>query len=189
MTETDLSDDREAVPAGVVPRSLPPFDDEGFLPPHEGERMVRMGSCAPYRISLETLTQRFGTTPRRLELCEGLRKHRAALHELGIVTGFQWVGGSFLTVSEREPSDIDVVTFFAAPPALATRDALQELSRARPDVFLPTRARETFGVDAYFVRLKMSHQTFRSLTLWYALFSHDRPTGRWKGFVELGLAP
>jgi hypothetical protein len=84
---------------------------------------------------------------------------------------------------------VDVVTFFVMPPAWRDRAERERVVRARPDLFKPTEAKARFGCDAYFVALGMNAAMFRSLTLWYALLSHDRKTLAWKGFVEVDLAP
>ena len=62
---------------------------------------------------------RFGDTVARREILKGFLNFRTALHAAGLVKGFQWVNGSFVehTVQRenREPRDMDVVTFFDIP--------------------------------------------------------------------------
>jgi hypothetical protein len=38
------------------------------------------------------------------------------------------------------------------------------------------------------VAVSLRRKSYRLVSLWYALFSHDRHTLTWKGFVELGIA-
>lgn len=71
---------------------LPPFDEAGNLPP---------GIHWP---TWRDFVERFGTTPRRLRLIEGLRKALQALRRAGC--GTVYVDGSFVT-SKEVPGDFD----------------------------------------------------------------------------------
>ncbi len=70
---------------------------------------------------------RFSTSSARCKILEGLLDYRQAMHRIGLVSGFQWLDGSFLedveTIEKREPRDIDVVTFFHTPNPLSITDA------------------------------------------------------------------
>lgn len=162
---------------------LPPHDPDGFLPPHVGERMVMRMPCSPYRVSARELARRFATTPRRAELADGLLRMRADARATGLRVGFQWVGGSFVEERAGDPNDLDVATFFVVPRDWDARAS----ARAAEHLFQPTAARARYGCDAYFVRMAGRRKDLRALTLWYALFSHDRATMRWKGYLELDL--
>jgi hypothetical protein len=78
---------------------------------------------SPYRVDLISFIDRFSTTAPRVKILDGLLRFRAWLHNLGILSGFQWVDGSFLedieTIAKRPPNDIDVVTFFDMPPGVS----------------------------------------------------------------------
>jgi hypothetical protein len=58
---------------------------------------------------------RYGVTAERAAILTGLLDYRAALRNVGIMDGFQWLDGSFVedveAIRSRPPSDIDVVTF------------------------------------------------------------------------------
>jgi hypothetical protein len=57
---------------------------------------------------------RFGNSPERIAILDGLLSYRLALTTAGMVDGFQWLDGSFTedveTLQRRSPNDIDVVT-------------------------------------------------------------------------------
>jgi hypothetical protein len=165
---------------------LPPHGPSGFLPPHLGERFVLRGGCSPYRITPSLLVERFATSKKRVALLRGLFRLRADARQAGIETGFQWLGGSFVD-DRADPNDLDVVTFYQTPAAFRQAGVANVVARY-PNLFRPTAAKETYGCDAYFISLALRRKSYRLVSLWYALFSHDRHTLTWKGFVELGIA-
>src|SRR5690606_3212200 len=97
----------------------------GVLPPVNPDNPTGPDR-SPYQVSLVDLVLRFGTSPKRREILDGLLRFREQLHNLGLVTGFQWLDGSFLEevelLEQRPPHDIDVVTF-VEPPAEFAVDA------------------------------------------------------------------
>jgi hypothetical protein len=166
--------------------ALPPHVATGFLPPHLGERFVLRHGCSPWRISPLALVERYATSPGRIELLERLFRMRRDARALGVTAGFSWIGGSFVD-ARGEPNDLDVVTFYVPSGALDGEEGKRTV-RANPDIFKPTKAKETYGCDAYFLALRGNRKSYRMVSLWYALFSHDRETLVWKGFVEIGLS-
>jgi len=70
---------------------------------------------SPYVVGLLDVVERFATTPERIRILDGLLRFRADLHQTGIVSGFQWLDGSFMEQVEilehRPPRDLDVVNF------------------------------------------------------------------------------
>lgn len=76
--------------------------------------------------TLLDVVMRFGTSGERRHVLQGWLAHRAALHHLGLVSGFQWIDGSFVedveTLRGRAPNDVDVVSFVDAPAALPLQD-------------------------------------------------------------------
>ena len=50
---------------------------------------------SPYEVSVIDLVERFATSPERIEILEGYLNYRKALHDLGLLEGFQWLDGSF----------------------------------------------------------------------------------------------
>ena len=127
-------------------------------------------------------------------MLNGFFKYRAALHEVGLVSGFQWLDGSFLENVEvlevRAPNDIDVVTFFDLPEGKSQGDIFQQF----PELFPTTRTahlklKEMYCVDAYLEHLgKAPSRLVRQSSYWYSMWSHRRNQA-WKGFVQIDLAP
>lgn len=166
---------------------LPLHRADGTLPPHVGERMVLRHPCAPYPLSLAAFAEQFVTSKERVRLFLGLLALRRDLAAIGVSQGFQWVGGSFVERQPREPRDIDVVTFFVMPGALAEPGKAEALAQEHPALFSRRECMTKYTCDSFLVRLAMREEMFRAMTLWYALLSHDRRTLGWKGFVQLSL--
>jgi len=137
---------------------------------------------------------RFGQSPERLAVLDGLLRYRAALHKQGLVAGFQWVDGSFLEhieiIESRPPNDVDVVTFYRLPAGKSQGD----LARQAPELFPQNAAakkalKASFHVDAYLVGLEIPPERLtQQSAYWYSIWSHRR-NQVWKGFVQIDLAP
>lgn len=170
---------------------IPNYTHQGVLPPFiPGSSPSDSGSVAPYKTDLATFTQRYSGSPERIAILRGLISYRAALRELGIVGGFQWLDGSFVENCEFErgcpPNDIDLITFSFRPQTHTDSNAWRNLVRARPDLFDPTTTKNTFRCDAYFVDLSVDPVHLVAQTrYWFGLFSHQRDTYLWKGMIEV----
>jgi hypothetical protein len=150
---------------------------------------------APFRTSLREVVERFGTSATRLTLLNGLIQYRAALANIGLVEGFQWLDGSFTeNVEAREargPRDIDVITLYRRPAHLRTdRAGWQALVGANRELFLPPVVKLTYNCDAYMIDLDSSNpfSLVDQVRYWFGLFSHKR-NGIWKGMVQIPLCP
>jgi hypothetical protein len=170
---------------------IPAFTTSGVLPPFIGDTPTEPAQMAPYPVSFSDLANRFGATPQRWTLLNGLAAFRSALRATGIVAGFQWIDGSFLEDAEalrgRPPADIDLVTFAVLPPAMTPRDFA---ARYRP-LLNPRETRAAYGCDAYFVDLGLGARRPDLLVMqaryWYGLFSHQRASSLWKGMLQIDL--
>ena len=175
------------------PNAIPEWDDRGLLPPYlreAGEPRNR----SPYRASLTDVVRRFGNTTARRELLDGLLAFRAALHQAGLTRGFQWVNGSFVTdimqIANREPRDIDVVTFFHLPDGHTSESLAQEF----PELFDRNNNRIQYRVDALFTVLDNNDMRYMANRFAYFnnLWSHTREDQtsewQWKGYLELDLS-
>ena len=120
----------------------------------------------------------------------GFLGFRDALQATGLVEGFQWINGSFLEnveeVEERNPRDIDVVTFFHLPDG----EDQESLLQASPRLFDQQAMKADYHVDAYFVQLSTTapESLVAQSTYWNSLWSHRR-NGQWKGYLRVDLAP
>ena len=169
--------------------SIPKFNAAGVIPPFLKDPRL-MGRGSPYPASSSDVAQHFATSQRRCEILQGWLDYRARLLNLGM-TGFQWIDGSFcedLTRANREPGDIDVVTFWA-PPEQTDPDAFEEDLWAKHRALVdPKLTKQTFQTDAYFVRLE--NKEWAPVVLvhyWFGLFSHRRNDSAWKGIVQVPL--
>ena len=169
---------------------LPHWNGVGVLPPVRPEMPGNSPERSPYRVPLAGFVDRFATSPERMTILDGLLRFRGKLHELGIVSGFQWLDGSFLEQIEilesRYPRDMDVVTFFDMPPGENQRSLLQKAEQ----LFDQKHLKATYVVDGYFSVLgqPVDARQVQSIAYWYSMWSHRRD-GLWKGFVQVDMDP
>jgi hypothetical protein len=169
---------------------IPDWNPFGILPP------IRPGSTAiahdrsPYCATPLALCRRFGHTPDRRRILQGLMALRAELSAAGLADGFQWINGSFVEDSEstrgRSPGDVDVVRFVGLGDAMRQR----QLIASHRVLFYSQEAKAWFQVDHYLIAtdVDLDAEQARRVAYWYSLWSHRREDQRWKGFVELSLS-
>ncbi len=172
---------------------LPNWNSNGVIPPIDEQQPISV-ERSPYLVSLTDFVLRFGRTQERISVLNGFLRYRAALHSVGLVSGFQWLDGSFLEhvelLESRPPNDIDVVTFFELPAGKTQLD----LQSQAPDLFPATRSaqltlKNTYHVDAYLEYLgKAPARLVRQSSYWYSMWSHRRNQS-WKGYIQIDLAP
>lgn len=142
---------------------------------------------SPYKCSISQLCGRYATSVARVAILDGLLNLRSECRVRGIV-GFLWLGGSFLedieTLEQRDPNDIDAVTFIREPitPAAVAAAVSSPIDlRTRPYV------KVTYRVDHSFVELRSPASKLMNATYyWYGLYSHRR-NDLWKGMLEIQL--
>jgi len=174
------------VASGFV--AIPAWTADGVLPPHDASAPAS-GERSPYLVSLTDLVTRFATTPERRAIIAGLLAYRRALHETGVVRGFQWLDGSFAehveVIEQRPPNDIDVVTFYGLPAGVSQETFAPILGELYDHGVVKRRYR----VDGYLVDLAMDPtQLVLQAAYWYSMWAHRR-TAAWKGFLQIDLAP
>lgn len=166
---------------------IPSWTPDGVLPPIGHDPTAR-DDRAPYPVSVVDFVTRFGTTDTRRTIISGFLRFRAELAKAGLVSGFQWINGSFLEhveqIEGRSPRDIDVVTFFHLPKD-ATQDDL--LQRA-PWLTDHRDTEKRYSVDAYYVQLDADTPEYLigHAAYWNSLWSH-RKDGKWKGYLQIDL--
>lgn len=174
--------------------SIPAWDNRGVLPPVRPGQPGHSADRSPYRCSLQELVDYFGTSQSRIGLLQGFLQYREAMHQLGLVQGYQWINGSFAQDVERlegrPPGDIDIVNLLYLPAGYNQKSFVAAHPQA-VDVFDPARAKALFGMDAYTFVLggKATTQFVRQVTYWYSMWSHRKQDNAWKGFVEVDLIP
>lgn len=168
--------------------TFPVWNEEGLVPPVDLLNPTSRNR-SPYAVSLSVFVQRFATSPERVQILRGFLAFRAALHEVGLVEGFQWLNGSFLEDKERlkgvAPGDIDVVTYFQLPIGVSE----SELLTRHASLFEHDEIKATFHVDSFPQPLYVpAIRLINSSNYWYGMWSHQRDTLRWKGFATVDLA-
>lgn len=169
---------------------IPNWNISGLIPPIRPGQPGHSPERSPYRIGLMDIVNKFSETPERRNILSGLLRYRQALHDLGMINGFQWLDCSFMenveTTQSRHPNDIDVVTFFILPNGIDQAN----LAANNVDLFNHELVKEAFKVDAYFVEIgqESDHLHVRQISYWYSMWSHTRQE-KWKGFLEIDLSP
>jgi len=169
------------IPAWNLHGVIPPFD------PTDPTSTVR----SPYIVALPDVVLRFAVTPERIEIMEGFLRYRQLLHAAGIVAGFQWLDGSFLEdvemIRTAPPKDIDVTTFYRLPAGTTQ----SELANTHPILSDKTAIKRQHHTDGFLVCLDPNNLEYciRRANYWYGVWSHQRDTFRWKGFVQIDLDP
>ena len=145
------------------------------------------GFRAPYSVAILDVVMRFGTSAARRLILRGWLDHRAALHRMGLTSGFQWFNGSFVedaeTLRRRPPNDVDVVSLVEVGPSFhPTHPDDQALDH--------DTAKVLYKVDSYFVELNLlpPHHLAQVSAYWYSVWAHTR-TEQWKGFLQIDLSP
>lgn len=163
---------------------IPPFNQSGVLPPFlPGDSPANPAAVSPYATTMGDLVHRYATSVTRRRQLQGLLQMRDELRRIGVTDAFQWIDGSFSedieATEQRDPGDIDVVTFGQLPA-----NALN----AHPDLFNPQATKRQFSCDAYFVDMSLPAVAVHFQTCyWLGLFSHKRVTNLWKGMLLVPL--
>lgn len=169
---------------------IPSWSAAGVLPPIRPGALGHNADRSPYIATLEAVVDQFALSGERVRILLGLLQYRNALHQLGVVSGFQWLDGSFMedieTLESRPPKDIDVVTYLELPSG-HTQESLWD---AAGDLFKNKYVKQTYFVDAYPQVLggSLSAHSIKRVSYWYSMWSHRR-NGTWKGFVQVDLNP
>lgn len=170
---------------------IPEWSIQGVLPPIRPGREAVHRDRTPYRSDIVGFVERFALTPARIELLKCFLEYRKAIHDIGIVTGFQWINGSFAEhieiIGGRDPRDIDCVTFYAMPEGYTE----ETLYGKNPNLFEHSDVKSQFHVDSFYIDIaeNLTQELIDDLTYWYSLWSHQRDTFAWKGFIQIEIDP
>lgn len=169
---------------------IPAWTMAGILPPIRPGNPGHSPDRSPYAVPLFEVIEQFSSSPKRLAILQGLLDYRAELHKLGIVSGFQWLNGSFMqdveTQESRSPNDVDIVTYFYLP----TGETQATLATKAGSIFSNAYVKTTYLVDAYPFILgePTDARHIKQISYWYSMWSHRRD-GVWKGFIQVNLDP
>ncbi len=168
--------------------SIPDWNERGLLPPIRQGGLATSFDRSPYRTDIVSFVEHFAGSQDRIIILEGFLKYRGLLRENGIVSGIQWINGSFVENVEmsrkRSPHDIDVVTFFDIPEG----ESQLSLLRKAPCLCEHDFIKQQYHVDGYLQSFgSTAQQKIRAgITYWYSMWSHTR-NKEWKGFIEISL--
>lgn len=171
---------------------IPDHNQSGVLPPFLGSSSTSSNLMAPYKVTLLEIAQRFSSSINRYKIIEGLVSYRSELHKEGIISGFQWIDGSFVEDIERNagrpPNDVDIITFAKRPSAYLDPQRWGNFVKRRKDLFLPPESKKNYRCDAYYVDMSLQPEALVDQTkYWFGLFSHQKDTLLWKGMLEVPL--
>lgn len=167
---------------------IPEWNNEGLIPPIDAANPLSTYR-SPYETNLISIVDRFASSNERCEILQGFLDHRAALHQMGLVEGFQWLDGSFMEhvelIDGRPPADVDVVTFLPIDD-----ECFEGLTSAQQRLLIDNAwIKEHYKVDFYAQSLRDDPSFLVSMSAyWYSMWSHRRSM-RWKGFLKIDLAP
>jgi hypothetical protein len=167
---------------------IPAFSIDGVLPPYVGPGGPggALQDMTPYGVTAVEVVSTLGTSPKRRTILSHWLDHRAALRGLGFRYGFQWLDGSF--VEEKEPNDLDIVTFVFRPATVLGHADLGALIGANPQLFDRLQVKTRYMLDAFFIDLDASPESVVNVSrYWLGLFSHRRVDGLWKGMLQVRL--
>jgi hypothetical protein len=173
------------IPAWNLHGVIPPFD------PIDPTGTVR----SPYVVDLSDVVLRLAVTLERVEIMEGFLRYRQLLHATGIVAGFQWLDGSFLEDVEMiriaPPKDIDVTTFFYPPAEKTESELIKELVNDHSILLDKMAVKLKYHTDSFLIGLDPNNleMCMQQSHYWYGVWSHQRDTFRWKGFIQIDLSP
>lgn len=169
---------------------IPDFSINGVLPPYVGARGPGDSpeKMSPYQATPLEVVDKLGTSSNRRDILVKWLNHRSEIGQIGFVDGFQWLDGSF--VEEKEPNDLDVVTFTARPSAAQDNLQLSSVIRANAHLFSRGPVKSAFRLDSFFIDLNGSPKTLvNSSRYLLGLFSHRRDDDLWKGMLHVSLDP
>jgi hypothetical protein len=167
---------------------IPAFNIQGVLPPYVGPHGPGGAAedMSPYATTATEVVTTLGTTDGRKTILRGWLKHRAALRNIGVQKGFQWLDGSF--VEDKDPQDLDVVLFFHRPPAATDLNQLVALIYQNIGLFERNQVKAAFRLDFFAVDLGSPLESIVNLTRYYfGLFSHRRVDEIWKGMLQVRI--
>jgi hypothetical protein len=173
------------------PFDIPAFTISGALPPYLGITASESALMSPYETSLAKIASKLCNSTERKTILRGLLTYRQQLARIGLISGFQWLSGSFMedieTLEKRPPNDVDVVTFCHRPAHAADDTAWQLFNTVNLSLLHPASVKTAFRCDSYFVDLNLPPSTVvERARYWFGLYSHRR-SGLWKGLLQVPL--
>lgn len=165
---------------------IPPFTINGVLPPYVGPDGPGGAAedMSPYVSTGLEIVSTLASTNERRDILRGWLRYRADLRAIGFERGFQWLDGSF--VEDKEPRDLDVVSFLYRPPGISDPTQLLMVMRANAKLFVRNLVKAEYKLDAFPIDLDGSPEALVSSARYFlGLFSHRRGDDVWKGMLQV----
>lgn len=167
---------------------IPSFTIDGVLPPYVGPNGPGGAAedMSPYVATAFEVVTTLASSPGRRNILSGWLNHRADLRAIGFERGFQWLDGSF--VEDKEPRDLDVVSFLYRPQGIQTPQQLAMVMQANGALFMRNLVKAQYRLDAFPIDLDGSPEALVSSARYFlGLFSHRRSDDLWKGMLQVRM--
>jgi hypothetical protein len=167
---------------------IPSFTIDGVLPPYVGPNGPGGAAedMSPYVATAFEVVTTLASSPERRDILRGWLNHRADLRAIGFERGFQWLDGSF--VEDKQPRDLDVVSFLYRPQIIQTPQQLLMVMRANGALFVRNLVKAQYRLDAFPIDLDGSPEALVSSARYFlGLFSHRRGDDLWKGMLQVRM--
>lgn len=166
-----------------------------MLPPTIGDDPTT-ADRSPYFVTMPDFVRAFATSAERKSLLRNLIAYRSLIATDGYENGIHFLDGSFVenveAIRGSSPKDIDIFTMLHAPQKYVTDMSLWQ-SHGFPfwssEIADLKKNKDRFSLDTYALLIE-EHPlgiTLRQVMYWYSLFSHQRETFAWKGFVAVSF--
>lgn len=165
---------------------IPNFNHNHVLPPHVGNPTTR-NDLSPYYTNTLEFCKHFATSKERIEILKGYLMFRDKMNITGIVTGFQWLDGSFMENIElsehRPPNDLDLITFCKGITPVIESNIFNNFI----EFVDPKLSKTNYHLDHYLINFGINGEAIIENTRYFLqLFTHNR-LGVWKGMLRIEL--
>jgi hypothetical protein len=174
------------------------FNEQGLLPTYIGSP-IDPTRRSPYEYNINTFARDFingyagFNTERRSKIVIGLLEYRQLLYKNGIVKGFHWLDGSFVTNKElllnSAPNDLDVFSIFELPEG----DSQESLADKFPYLTDHDQIKQDLSLDTYFYFVDTKNfnydMTIKNAIYYHSLWTQYKNTSLHKGYIRVDLSP
>jgi hypothetical protein len=166
-----------------------------MLPPTIGDDPTT-ADRSPYFVTMLDFVRTFATSGERKALLRNLIAYRDLIAADDYQSGIQFLDGSFVENVEatrgRAPKDIDIFSMLHAPQKYLADMSLWQ-SHGFPfwssEIADLKKNQERFSLDTYALLIEEAPLgvMLQQVMYWNSLFSHQRETFAWKGFVAVSF--
>lgn len=174
------------------------FNEQGLLPTFLGSP-TSLQNRSPFQYSIECFARDFidgyegFNAERRSKLIMGLLGYRKLLYDHGIVKGFNWIDGSFVTNKEllvgAPPNDLDVYSILELPEG----ETQESLADKFPYISDHDKILQDLSLDTYFHFVDTDNfnydSTIKSAVYFHSIWTQYKNTTLYKGYIRVDLSP